>query len=802
MAAYTRRGWTNYKCPNKPPERVFVPQDHQTRVMEEFLTSDKRGLILYHQLGSGKCVHGSTEVYINGQKEKLTDLWLRTPQEVTKDDEGGEWKTPLDLSTLTLPYTEEVMSNGDKIADPFDTNGELTVSRKILKLYREYLEDDILKEVYFSNGISLLLTMKHKLLCKRGHTYMYTNNLSKGMTILTRDGKEVTISSIYYFSYSGYVYDLEVDETHAYLANDIASHNTCSAINCIDNYLKKKGKNIPVHIFLPASLKKNFVTEYCSYCGADRESLPKFMFYSFNWREMARYLPTNLNKSIIVVDEVHVVINGARNKSETYLKLYNLILNSKRSKILLLTGTPIYGSPFDAALLTNLIKPGELATDPLEFFAHQMKNPSLLAKAFSGIISYVPVSLPERYPYSVDVPIYMARMSQYQYAGYEIDFMAEEKKIKPTEEEIRKALAMSKKKAAKLKGISYMLVVRIKSRQKCNIVYPDERQTEITQSTARSHISDKNYNVTSTFIENLSTYSDKIFTMMKRVICLPGKHYIYSMFKTHYGVYLIASILRYYKIPYVTYTGDNSKNEREKNKIAFNAPDNNMGQKIRVILLTGAGAMGITLLGSVHCHILEADLNEFLIKQVEGRGFRLDSQRDLPENMRFFMIHRYISVGPKGQPTTELAVYERAKEKYKEALPMLEIMKESAIDCKSRYGLGATNPSICRNIPDDEKKGEDEVDINDPNLYATESDDEKDENIPRLLADIVPIDAGAEDAFKEEEDDEFEESMSQVLQTADKENEGDEPVDDIIEFDMVEDEVLNLVGPGFLRPGT
>jgi hypothetical protein len=697
---YKARGYARYECPpQSAQQRKFIPQDHQSRVTDDFLHSDQRGLILYHQLGSGKCVHGSTLIFINGQEVKIEKVWNECLSEITIDKQGGEWKTPLDLKTRTLPVTELLLSDGSKIAQPLeDFNISDTITRPVLKLYRERLINDVLKKVTFSDGSTLTLTFKHRLLCINNKKIYYTALLSPGMRILQEDGDETLITEVAYQSFSGYVYDLEVQETHAYLANGKASHNTCSAIYAVDNYLEKKRK-VPVNIFLPASLTENFVTEYCSYCGKDRNQFPKFRFYSYNDPKIISKLPDNLNKSIVVIDEVHRVVNGARNKSATFLTIYNLILNARDVKILALTGTPIYGAPVDAAYLTNLIKPGRLPTDALDFDNNVMENVRMLAAAFSGIVSYVPVSLPERYPYPVILPIFMARMSSYQNAGYQEEFEKENKALRPQEEQIRAAMARSRREGNALKGFSYILNVRLLSRQKCNFQYPEERQHTISGTKNKAKESDKKYRVEKPFVDQLQVYSAKVNELIRRIACLPGKHYVYSLFKTHYGVYIVGAILEYFKIPFTTYTGDDSRASRKKNKENFNAPDNNLGQRIKVMLITGAGAMGISFMDTVHCHILEADLNEFLIKQVEGRGFRLDSQRNLPPGLKLFMIHRYHSLTPQGDDTTETMIYANAQKKYEKAQGILKVMRESAIDCRAPYGVGADNPGICLNPP-------------------------------------------------------------------------------------------------------
>ena len=60
--------------------------------------------------------------------------------------------------------------------------------------------------------------------------------------------------------------------------------------------------------------------------------------------------------SLIVIDEAHTFIRTVSNKSKLSAPLYEYIMNAKRCKILLLSGTPIINNPYEILHLCNLLR--------------------------------------------------------------------------------------------------------------------------------------------------------------------------------------------------------------------------------------------------------------------------------------------------------------------------------------------------------------------------------------------------------------------------------------------------------------
>ena len=83
----------------KSDQDPFIPQPHQEKVKDYFLNSPYRGLLLYHKLGSGKCMKIDTPIILNDgkikmvQDIKLGDLLMgddSTPRTVTSLARGED----------------------------------------------------------------------------------------------------------------------------------------------------------------------------------------------------------------------------------------------------------------------------------------------------------------------------------------------------------------------------------------------------------------------------------------------------------------------------------------------------------------------------------------------------------------------------------------------------------------------------------------------------------------------------------------------------------------------------------------
>ena len=221
----------------------------------------------------------------------------------------------------------------------------------------------------------------------------------------------------------------------------------------------------------------------------------------------------------------------------------------------------------------------------------------------------------------------------------------------------------------------------MRTRQTCNIVYSDddfrttkktdENDDEIERLKTRSfqQILDDNSLGLTKDLKNLSPKMFQImnninrFTIEKDGNKIPtGKILFYSDFRSTGGSEAFELMLKSngyekfaYKDPqkdkgkrYTFITGAEGPEERSINKENFNDPKNKYGEYIQIMIISSAGAEGISLTCVRQVHILEPFWNYVRIDQVLGRAIRMKSHEQLPKEERNVEQYLYLSVLPQG----------------------------------------------------------------------------------------------------------------------------------------------------------
>lgn len=182
--------------------------------------------------------------------------------------------------------------------------------------------------------------------------------------------------------------------------------------------------------------------------------------------------------------------------------------------------------------------------------------------------------------------------------------------------------------------------------------------------------------------------------------------FVYSNYKTLEGVGLFAKVLEangYSRfdsttdtetngLRYGMYIGgtDKEKLEREVMRKFFNDTDKNFrGQRLQVVLGTGAAAEGLTFKGVRQVLIMEPHWNRVRIGQVIGRGRRLKSHTHLPLIERTIQAFMYSICLTKSQSkslgedkSTDQHIDQIALRKEYLSNQFMQLMKEAAVDCK------------------------------------------------------------------------------------------------------------------------
>ena len=139
----------------------------------------------------------------------------------------------------------------------------------------------------------------------------------------------------------------------------------------------------------------------------------------------------------------------------------------------------------------------------------------------------------------------------------------------------------------------------------------------------------------------------------------------------------------FFPAQYAMITGDiRLSPETELEVKRLTKEDNKDGHKIKVVLISKAGAEGIDFKFIRQIHILEPWYNMSSMEQIIGRGVRNLSHKDLPfekRNVEIFM-HGTILQDPQ-EESADLYVYRASEYKAKQIGKITRILKETSVDC-------------------------------------------------------------------------------------------------------------------------
>jgi len=262
-------------------------------------------------------------------------------------------------------------------------------------------------------------------------------------------------------------------------------------------------------------------------------------------------------------------------------------------------------------------------------------------------------------------------------------------------------------------------------------------------------------------LDALQTYSPKFLAMIENIQSHehPGLHLVYSQFRSMEGIGIFALALETngfvrFKISrsgadswqidmpeeelgkptYALYTGTEDSEEREIIRNIYNgdwnnipnniaaqlrakSTNNNMGEIIRVLMITSAGSEGINLRNTRYVHIMEPYWHPVRVEQVIGRARRICSHQGLEEQYRTVEVFVYIMVlteaqldsdsaielklkdtsseSPYNPQTTDENLFEISKRKENLTSQLLVGIKEASVDCATHIRSNAKENLRC-----------------------------------------------------------------------------------------------------------
>ena len=390
------------------------------------------------------------------------------------------------------------------------------------------------------------------------------------------------------------------------LFHKLGSGKTCTSIAVADEMLKRNMIN-RVYILSPGSLRSGWISEYCRVCGRSSEYLHRyFTFITYNTNIHKEIDILDFNNSLVIIDELHNMLNGVKNQSINATTIYNKLMRSN-CRILALSGTPIVHRCIEWNILGNLLKPGT-------FSSCLEKEFTVTDQQLKGIVSYFPGET-GMYPTVIYKPIIKVKMTPQQYNKYVRTYKYEYllkppdprlKFINSIEYEIKLRDYIRAKKFEASRRVSnvyydgrYCFFPEILDKDgiKVQLPKPDKLTSEGCWIDNRA-LSDKNL---------LNIFSPKFTAIIINILLhYNTKHVIFSWYKTKGGVDMINTLLNKCGITAIVYSGDVSSKKRQDILDIFNSPSNRNGNKIRVLLITDAGAEGINILETNNIHIVES----------------------------------------------------------------------------------------------------------------------------------------------------------------------------------------------------
>jgi hypothetical protein len=247
--------------------------------------------------------------------------------------------------------------------------------------------------------------------------------------------------------------------------------------------------------------------------------------------------------------------------------------------------------------------------------------------------------------------------------------------------------------------------------------------------------------------EALQTYSPKFLNILENIQDpeYQGLHLVYSQFRTMEGIGIFSLVLdkngfTQFKIKknssgiwsididdvnkgkptYALYTGTETTEEKEMLRHIYNgewdqvpesisielrkiANNNNMGEVIKVFMITSSGSEGINLRNTRYVHIMEPYWHPVRVEQVIGRARRICSHKALPKALQTVEVFVYLMVFtpeqlksddaielkrkdlsksvPHVPMTSDQYLYEISEIKANLTAQLTDAIKESSFDC-------------------------------------------------------------------------------------------------------------------------
>ena len=314
----------------------------------------------------------------------------------------------------------------------------------------------------------------------------------------------------------------------------------------------------------------------------------------------------------------------------------------------------------------------------------------------------------------------------------------------------------------------------------------------------------------------LEVYSPKFLEVLRNIKSQTnfGKHLIYSQFRTLEGIGIISLILEKNgftrfklkkndsdewevdiaekdlgKPTFALYTGTEEAEEKELIRNIYNgawdkiptkirdyvsklAENNNMGEIIKIFMITSSGAEGISLKSTRFVHIIEPYWHPVRIEQVIGRARRICSHNELEDEYKDVKVFIYLmtfadnqmlaselgglasrdllikdvsKIDGKTPLTSDEALWEISNKKQEINRQILDSLKSSSMDCSLHSKSTDANPIVC--FPGGEPTPDEFIITPDIQTGATDKDERRNQRKLKVKFESIEL-GGRKYAFK------------------------------------------------------
>lgn len=567
-----------------------------------FLMQYGFGACLADDMGLGKCLRGDTDILVNGKLQKIEMLWEQYSSETTFDGEGY-WACP----------TEQLFVNSLE-----GTTGQI-VQAPIRRIYRQHVSTH-LRRVLLEDDNAITITYPHKLLTNKG----WTNNLHVGDYVCVPAklmGKHYCkIKAIEDVQHNGWVYDLEVENHHNFVANNILCHNTIQTISLLLHDREQTPSHSPTLLICPMSVVGNWQREIQRFAPS-----LKAMIHHGNERLSGEAFAAEAQQHDIVIttyalalrDKEHltpieweyVVLDEAQNIKNEAARQTQAIKQLKAQHKIALTGTPVENRLSELWSIIEFLNPGYLGSGkqfrthfalPIERYhnkerAEQLKQviqPFVLrrVKTDKTIIS----DLPEKMEMKV-----LCNLTQEQASLYEAVVQEMLEKIEQSEGIERKGLILS---------------TLLKLKQVCN--HPAQFVADGSS------------------LDGRSGKLARLEEMLEEALAAGDKALIFSQFAEMGGM-LRHHLQERFGCEALFLHGGTPKKQRDAMVQRFQ--EEKRGAPLFILSLK-AGGVGLNLTAANHVFHFDRWWNPAVENQATDRAFRIGQKRNV-------QVHKFLCVG-------------------------------------------------------------------------------------------------------------------------------------------------------------